>query len=72
MKFKVIMDSGKEYVVSGFESREDLISNFVIVNKLPMGNGSVTKTKDEFVFLYNDETVLINPSHVSSVEVVGE
>ncbi|MDX5476482.1 MAG: hypothetical protein LPK00_13185 [Bacillaceae bacterium] len=61
MIIKVIMDSGIEYELEDIES----VDNFQ--SKLKNDIGIV---KNTFVYLDNDETIVINPSHISSIEVI--
>ncbi|ARK30785.1 hypothetical protein [Halalkalibacter krulwichiae] len=71
MRYKIIMDSGKEYIVNNIESHSGLLKSFYNENGVPMG-GKVRVLKNTFLFLDEEETIMINPSHISSIEVVGE
>lgn len=68
MKMKVVMNSGKEYVI-----KEDdyTVNDFLesLYNELPTG-GRVLK--NIFIYLDRDEKIIINPSHISSIEVLNE
>ena len=66
MKVKIIMDSGREYIVDGYINNvTDRCFNY---NRLPMSNSSISIMKNDFVELCDG--VFINPSHISSIEEV--
>lgn len=59
-KLKIIMDSGKEYETEAKETAQEIISIF---NKMTPLN--------QMCKMFNLENVIINPSHISSIEVKG-
>ncbi|WP_339227825.1 hypothetical protein NSQ77_19930 [Oceanobacillus sp. FSL K6-2867] len=71
MKIKVIMDSGKEYVIDKLDEFEfdRFIGSFFNENKLPMGQ-TAKVLKNTLLYLGDKKSILINPSHVSSIEVL--
>lgn len=72
MKIKVIMDSGKEYILDYPENTyEQFISSMYNVNQLPAGAGTVKVLKNSFMFLDPESTIMFNPSHVSSIEIIN-
>lgn len=65
MKIKVIMNSGKEYIVDEeIYTVDDFTSSFF--NQLPVGN----VMQNKFVYLDREENIVINPTHISSIEVI--
>ncbi|MGM0875482.1 MAG: hypothetical protein ACQEWV_11895 [Bacillota bacterium] len=68
MKIKVTMDSGKEYVIA---EASYTINDFQesLYNELPMG-GKVLK--NGFIYLDKDQKIIVNPTHISSIEVLKE
>jgi len=72
MKVKVIMNSGKEYVVENERySVQGFINSFYNENKIP-GGQTINVMKNGFMYLDEEQTISFNPSHVSSVEVVDK
>lgn len=70
MKIKIVMDSGKEYFVEEpHYSTNQFLESFYSNTKLPM-SGTVSALKNAFATLDRDETIIINPSHISSIEVL--
>lgn len=65
---KIIMDSGKEYTVE-IEYTEFLPNLF---NEIKGPNGTVRTLKNDFYFLEDQSisNILINPSHISSIEII--
>lgn len=60
------MNSGKEYVICEKNySLNDFTHSFF--NDLPNG-GKVMK--NNFVYLDGDEKIVVNPTHISSIEVI--
>ncbi|TWI59232.1 hypothetical protein [Halalkalibacter nanhaiisediminis] len=70
MKVKIIMDSGKEYLLNeiGY-SADSFLNSFYDINEIPMG-GSVKVIKNYLVQLSREGTIMINPSHISSIEII--
>lgn len=66
MKIKVVMDSGKEYIIKDEHYSVDDFTNF-FYNDLPTG---VKTMKNSHVYLDRDETIFVNPTHISSIEVL--
>lgn len=66
MKIKVVMDSGKEYVIyeKNF-SLNDFTRSFYTDS--PNGARILNNT---LVYLDGEEKIVINPTHISSVEVI--
>jgi uncharacterized protein YlzI (FlbEa/FlbD family) len=63
VRVKIVMDSGKEYIV---ESTESTIDQFVWMN-FEKKNALI----NHFVKLrFEDNDILLNPSHISSLEEV--
>lgn len=67
MKIKVIMNSGKEYVVveEGY-SVNDFKAN--LYNRLSDGK----ELYNGFIYLDDAKKITINPTHISSIEVIQE
>ncbi|WP_193063010.1 hypothetical protein [Oceanobacillus oncorhynchi] len=68
MRLKIIMDSGKEYEIS---LDRTAISSFTDSFYNDMG-GRGRIMKNSFIFLDEEEKILFNPSHVSSVELIED
>ena len=66
MKIKLIMNSGKEYEVSHHYYNLDHFYESLFVN---LGNG-MSRMKNSFMFIDEKETIGVNPSHISSIEVI--
>lgn len=62
MKIKVIMDSGKEYINEKDKSVEEFIERFTPKQAFGVN----------YISLDINETVYINGSHISSIEVIEE
>jgi hypothetical protein len=73
MKIKVVMNSGKEYIANLANNHHylDFVESLYNVNKLPLG-GSVRVLNTNMMFLDEEQTILFNPSHVSSIELLEE
>ncbi|MFJ7952213.1 hypothetical protein ACIQZG_11885 [Lysinibacillus sp. NPDC096418] len=72
MKIKVIMDSGKEYILEyPGNTLQQFISSLYNENQLPMGAGTVKVLKNSFSFLDPESKIMFNPSHVSSIEIIN-
>jgi len=68
VKIKVVMDSGKEYVICEKNfSLDDFTKSFF--SDLPNGMKVLNNT---LVYLDGEEKIVINPTHISSVEVIGK
>jgi hypothetical protein len=66
LKIKVVMDSGKEYVICEKNySLNDFTRPFF--KDLPNGERSLHNT---LVYLDQDNKIVINPTRISSVEVI--
>lgn len=65
---KIIMDSGKEYTVE-VDYIEYLSGLF---NEIKRPEGTVRVLKNDFYFLEDpsQSNVLINPTHISSIEII--
>ncbi|WP_161784664.1 hypothetical protein [Halalkalibacter okhensis] len=50
MKYKVIMDIGKEYMTGDFDTHSELLRSFYNENNVPM-SGKVRVLKNTFLFL---------------------
>ncbi|WP_110928217.1 hypothetical protein [Bacillus massiliglaciei] len=68
MSTKIIMDSGKEYIIK--ESIDHVLEALFGENKLSMS--SVKILKNTFLKIDQEKEVFINPVHVSSVEAIIE
>ncbi|MFJ6415022.1 hypothetical protein ACIQLG_19775 [Terribacillus saccharophilus] len=69
MKLLVTMDSGKEYTVQ--DERDHVgVSDFVdsLFNPLPQGRIMA----NTFMYIDDNEMILINPTHISSIEVIED
>lgn len=66
MKIKVIMDSGKEYIIKDDHSSVNDFTNY-FYDDLPTG---VKTIKNTHVYIDRDETIFVNPTHISSIEVI--
>ncbi|MGD6831421.1 hypothetical protein ACQCT5_04630 [Sutcliffiella halmapala] len=66
MKIKLIMNSGKEYEVSHNYYNLDHYYESLFVD---LGNG-MRRMKNSFMFIDDEETIGVNPSHISSIEVI--
>jgi hypothetical protein len=67
MKIKVIMNSGKEYVVVEESYSINDFKN-TLYNELPDGK----VLYNGFIYLDSDKKITINPTHISSIEVLQE
>ncbi|MDQ0200053.1 hypothetical protein [Neobacillus ginsengisoli] len=66
MKIKIVMDSGKEYVICEKNySLDDFTRSFY--NELPNGARVMSNT---FAYLDGEEKIVVNPTHISSIEVI--
>ncbi|MCH6264660.1 MULTISPECIES: hypothetical protein [Neobacillus] len=66
MKIKVVMDSGKEYVIS---EKDYSLKDFTRTFYTDSANGEKT-LHNTLVYLDRDEKIVINPTRISSVEVI--
>ncbi|MEC2078488.1 hypothetical protein [Metabacillus fastidiosus] len=68
MKIKVVMNSGKEYVI--FEESYS-VNDFQdsLYTEMPVG-GKVLK--NGFIYLDSAKKIIVNPAHISSIEVLKE
>jgi len=67
METRIIMDSGKEYIVE--ESPEEILEKCYSDTKLPMGNTIKTFTNK---FIQFDNITIICSMHISSLEIIEE
>ena len=67
METKIIMDSGKEYIIEG--SPEEILEKCYLDTKLPMGNTSKTFINK---FIQFDSNTIIGSMHISSLEIIEE
>lgn len=67
MVTKIIMDSGKEYIVE--ESPEEILEKCYSDTKLPMGDTTKTFTNK---FIQFDNNTIICSMHISSLEIVED
>lgn len=68
MKMKVVMNSGKEYVIKEDDYTIDDFQKS-LYNELPTGERVL---KNLFIYLDKDKKISVNPSHISSIEVLNE
>ncbi|WP_409305548.1 hypothetical protein [Peribacillus sp. SCS-155] len=72
MRIKVIMDSGKDYIIHSEFNVQDFVNSFYDKELSSNGSGEVHNVKNSFVYLDSDHKILFNPTHVSSIEVMDE
>lgn len=67
---KVVMDSGKEYVIETPYSVQQFTESFYDKITNPINKQSTYVMTNQFMYLDDHNKIMFNPQHVSSIEVI--